>query len=768
MSDRGRTIADSPVVRASPAAVVVVAMVLVAHQGGVSFADIGVYALRVVLAVLLPGVVLARLVRSGRRTGVEDLAVGFAVGTLVQLPVWWLFLELGMTYWAWPLIVVAVVAVWPAARRRILSTELEPTPLAWSASVAAICLVALAWLRGDFLRWSPPEPGTVHNYYGDLLFHLSVAAEAKHSVPPTLPQVSGDPLYYHWFAHLDIGLASRMTGVELATVLFQLWMPVVLLAGIVIVAACGSRISGRLWVGPLAAVMIYATGEIVMASWTARPFAPMTQFFSWASPTQTFAVILAIPAAGVIIDHVRSHEGADRQLWLLGVPLFIGLGLAKSAELPVLMGGAGILFVVALLRRERTLATRALIAGAALTAAFVASYLFFYGRQGGGLSLDPLFVMRQYARVYVDVGMDPFPGANTTTTVLAVTAVTGIWLVSVLGRTFGVALMVPRWRSADPGLILLGGSLLAGIGAYLMLFHPGGSQVYFMISAFPLGTIASAWAICELAPTLRWRTATVLGTLTVAAGVLAHAVKDVVGTTRPTEGFSDQVLFLARPVIIVALIAAALTAGVWLAHRGGRLPQISAVTVVTAVILGAGLTTTIQYTLSEPEGTSVAKLRADDTETLAGVTGEGVEAARWLRDRTTHDDVIATNRHCFLGQTFPGSGPQTDCDIVSFWISAWSERRVLIEGWGFGNKAVEAEIENGLAYKRQPFWDQELLAANDGFFADPTDEGAEALCDAGATYAFLDRRYQPDLPSLEPVAAQVYANEQAEVYELPC
>ena len=35
-----------------------------------------------------------------------------------------------------------------------------------------------------------------------------------------------------------------------------------------------------------------------------------------------------------------------------------------------------------------------------------------------------------------------------------------------------------------------------------MLFHPGGSQTYFMISAFPLGAIASAWAICEMAPRL--------------------------------------------------------------------------------------------------------------------------------------------------------------------------------------------------------------------------------------------------------------------------
>ena len=111
--------------------------------------------------------------------------------------------------------------------------------------MAGVCVVSLAWLWGDFLRWTPAEPGEGHTYYGDLAFHLSVAADAKHAVPPTLPQVAGDPLYYHWFAHLDMGLASQLAGIELSTVVFQLWVPTTVLAGVVIVAACASRISGQ-------------------------------------------------------------------------------------------------------------------------------------------------------------------------------------------------------------------------------------------------------------------------------------------------------------------------------------------------------------------------------------------------------------------------------------------------------------------------------------------------------------------------------------------
>ncbi|MBC7630198.1 hypothetical protein [Aeromicrobium sp.] len=763
MSKPPRAIAGSPIVRSLPAAVVIVAMVVVAHRGGVSYGDIGLYAVRIIVAVLLPGVLLSRLVRSGRRTGIDDLAVGFAVGTLVQIPVWWLFLRLGLSYWILPLVVVVVVAAWPAARRRVLSVDLDSTPLAWSASVAAICLVALGWLRGDFLRWSPPEPGLVHNYDNDLTFHLSVAAEAKHAMPPTVPQVAGEPLYYHWLAHADMAVASRMTGIELSTILFQLWVPVILLAGVVIVAACGSRISGHLWAGPLAALFIYGIGELVGAA-TSRPFAPLTQVYSWTSPSQTIAALFAIPAAGVIIDYLRRQVGSTRQLWLLGVPLFLALALAKSSELPVFMGGAGFVLVVALLRRDCALASRVLVAGLALTGSFVLSVMTVYGRQSGGIALSPLFVMRQQVAAHTDVQIDAFPSGAT---LIAVAVVTAIWVVAVLARAWGILLIIPRWRSADPGQILLAGALVSGIGAYLALFHPGGSQVFFMISAFTLGALASAWAICERAPRLTPKSFMVIGGLTIASGLTSYAVMDRLAKTPPDNGFGAQVLFLAIPALIVLAAVAVSASVVVVAHRRRRILHVSVSTVVTAAIVAGGIASTVQYTFSSLPDTSIAKARADITS-YAAVTGKGVTAARWIRDHSDSDTIVATNRHCLSGQVFPGSGPVNACYVVSFWVSAWSERRVLVEGWAYSGKPVEEQLKNGRPYPTQPFWDQPLLAANDGFFEKPSAEGAAILCKRGATYALLDRRYQPDLPSLEPVAQQVFANSDVEVYRLPC
>lgn len=60
-----------------------------------------------------------------------------------------------------------------------------------------------------------------------------------------------------------------------------------------------------------------------------------------------------------------------------------------------------------------------------------------------------------------------------------------------------------------------------------------------------------------------------------------------------------------------------------------------------------------------------------------------VDAARWVRDQSAPGDVLATNVHCLA------TGPDGYCDPRSFWLSAYAERRVLVEGWGFAPRVSE-------------------------------------------------------------------------------
>jgi hypothetical protein len=87
----------------------------------------------------------------------------------------------------------------------------------------------------------------------------------------------------------------------------------------------------------------------------------------------------------------------------------------------------------------------------------------------------------------------------------------------------------------------------------------------------------------------------------------------------------------------------------------------------------------------------------------------GAEAARYIRDHSAVTDRLATNSHCT-----PVYDPDR-CDTRNFWLSAYAERRVLVEGWAYTPTA-----QSGKNAMNGPFWDPSLLALNDKAFRDPT------------------------------------------------
>ncbi|WP_449066815.1 hypothetical protein, partial [Planomonospora algeriensis] len=93
-----------------------------------------------------------------------------------------------------------------------------------------------------------------------------------------------------------------------------------------------------------------------------------------------------------------------------------------------------------------------------------------------------------------------------------------------------------------------------------------------------------------------------------------------------------------------------------------------------------------------------------------------------------------------------------------------SERRVLVEGWSYTAKDNEHLMKHG---RFSPFWDAGRLAANDGFFRDPSAESAERLrTEYGVRWLFVDTRFgRPSVP-LRTVAELRFRRGVCEVYEL--
>jgi hypothetical protein len=123
-----------------------------------------------------------------------------------------------------------------------------------------------------------------------------------------------------------------------------------------------------------------------------------------------------------------------------------------------------------------------------------------------------------------------------------------------------------------------------------------------------------------------------------------------------------------------------------------------------------------------------------DPPTELPVAAEGIEAARWLRDHSDPNDLVATNLHC---RPLPNRGDV--CDARHFWVSGYSERRMLVEGWAYTSKAIAVGVKLGTSDRTVPFWDPALLAANDAVFAAPTEAAVAVLRDDhGVRWLFAD------------------------------
>jgi hypothetical protein len=178
---------------------------------------------------------------------------------------------------------------------------------------------------------------------------------------------------------------------------------------------------------------------------------------------------------------------------------------------------------------------------------------------------------------------------------------------------------------------------------------------------------------------------------------------------------------------VVALAATAIAGAILVAGLGRSRPFVrqAAPLLVIALVMGFSLPNIVNLLASPFEG------GAPQHDV---VPSDGIASARWLRDHSGPDDVVATDLHCRLAVV--GSQP---CDARHFWVAAYSERHVLVEGWAYTQMAIGRARTLGVNPNVVPFWDPALLARNDLAFAQPTPANVAALqAGYGVRWLFAD------------------------------
>ncbi|MGR6924001.1 hypothetical protein ACU635_57890 [[Actinomadura] parvosata] len=656
------------------------------------------------------------------------LALGYAVEVLAYLPARAVGMPLLVV--VPPAVVIGAFACVPGLRRhwrRGAGGERVPVWCAWALAGIVAFLVVWSTL---FQCRVPVEAG-----YVDLPYHLALVGEVKQHVPPTMPAVLGEPLAYHWFVYADLAATSWVTGVEPVTLVYRLAMLPMAAAMVVLVAAVGRRLGGSWGAGVAAAGVTYflfspeLVEEVVFSS--------RSMFTVWTSPTQTFGALLFAPLVLLLTS-------GGRMRWAVPGVLLVALTGAKATYLPLLLAGLLVVIAVRWVVERRVPGRWLGVAGLTLGCLLFAQLVLF-GRGAQGMSVSPFATVRTVWGAVADVGMPELASVSPAPLVV-LTGVHLFCLACVWGGVAGLGR-----RALEPAVLLLLGIGAAGIGATVVLGHPAASQLYFLEAARPYLSVAAVCGVLAAAgrmPGVRAGGVAGRASWVRAGGAAGRASWVRVGGLAATGVIAAMVVahvgFLGgalERVVAPYLVLVALCLGVAASRWRGVVP-------VVAVLAGFALPTSVR---------DVAGHVLPSAEWRERLIPEGALAAgRWLRAHSSPDDVVATDLHCRYDWW-------QVCDSRHFWVSGFSERRVLVEGWAYAESTLSRARPFVRSYLAVPFADPGRLAANDAVFRAPTAANVRTLAQKyGVKWLFTGIN-----PELGKYARLRFQNGTSSVYEVP-
>jgi hypothetical protein len=184
----------------------------------------------VVLLAYMPGKLLLIALKRAL-TPLEDVTLACVLGLVVSCLVYWLmtFIHQGRFYLVWPLI-AAGICVWlySSKRKSLLSISSSLEPLSEGsatpsrdrstlvlAGVLILGIIALAFFPLYYTNFTSQPDGTMRVYpVSDVLFHIAIANELTHTVPPQAPVFAGHPLSYHYGMDLAVAMFASATGLD--------------------------------------------------------------------------------------------------------------------------------------------------------------------------------------------------------------------------------------------------------------------------------------------------------------------------------------------------------------------------------------------------------------------------------------------------------------------------------------------------------------------------------------------------------------------------
>ena len=724
---------------------------------GTPWAAILAFSAYLAVGIMLPGVLLWRWLRGN----IDGFAADLPFGTGLAIALWILLYIPGRAIGVplLPMVIpIATVAAFLTVKRLrpYWRSTRAPMPSWWTWSVAAALVLALWVITRNGLQIEPIAFPDAAFQYSDMSYQLALAGELKHHLPGQIPFVIGQPLDYHWFLHAEAAAASWSTGIELDLLLRRLLPVTVALLPVLSVAALATRLAKKSWAGPLAAWLLLTVTSFDVYGWGGRNLISQAAYSSGVlmySLTHAFAVVLAIPVVWVIVCILRKDTAKGN--WILLAVGLTALAGAKASFVPMLVAAVALTAVVKLTTQRKL--DRATI-GLALTtvAALAFAQFVLFSPGASGIAVGPGQSFRALAS---KVGFaSRYDSHAAAAAVLATTGTT--LLVSWAIAATGMIAFFRRNCLKDPAAVFLIGFVGAGLAAGVIFRHPGFSQLYFVRAAFPIAIAASAWGITLVLDDGRIRLRELVPRIAAALAIGMILAKILSATTPDKPSQQSGVVAVSVQVILpwLAVLLAAAVIAVVLTRTTEATRALGLAVLVVFGVAAVHIPATVATTLTKPVCVSGPD-RPECRHTRRQIPAGGAEAARYIRDHSKPSDRLATNSHCTPVYT------ERKCDGRNFWLSAYAERRVLVEGWAYTPTAQSRKDSH--AAINGPFWDQELLRVNDRAFSRPTKQDLDDLATKyGVRWLVFDTNFDRPPARLAALATYRLTAGAIAVYEL--
>ncbi|WP_169982231.1 hypothetical protein, partial [Microbispora sp. H10836] len=634
----------------------------------------------------------------------------------------------------------------PRLRRHWRRPQHQASPLWWSWALALtmtylLALAVVTFLRGNPMTWPAMATADV-----DMPYHLALIGELRNHMPPSVPMVAGEPLFYHWFVYAHFAASSWITGIDPLVLLFRLGMPPMMAAIAVLFSMVAKRVVGSA-AGALAALAgtvfmvapnLYVGANLGVFTWRG--------YQSWTGPSQTFGALLFAPVVLLTADMLRARR-RDARAWVLLTVFTVAVMGAKATHLtPLAAGLALVAGVQAVTHRRPPWRVLAMLALSVTCVAYAQLVLFGGARQA--MTVDPLSLLRRAwgeLTGHPGAAVPPASLLGLTTLYLACLGITWCGVLGLLCR--------PRLL-LRPVVTLLLGMGAACVGAALVFDHPHLGQLYFFGAGYPYLTMVAVHGLVTVVRRAALTPRAVVYAL-IAGMAGAYAVRTLCDVRTPlSPGRPESLLYLPYAVLAVA---GAVAAVVLLSTGGGVRACALALVAFTAVGWPAAWSARVLSVVDRtPSSASFGGVRPVPPH---AVPPGLMAAARWVRAHSSPGDLVATNGHCRWGYDSP-------CDSRQFWVSALTERRVLVEGWTYTSSNMD-RWRPGLLPEHIPFRDPERLRANDLVFVSPTSAAARLLRDRyGVRWLLADERYTAPDGRLGDVAELRFRSGDYAVYRI--